>query len=69
VDGGEALQLTFTQPPNRSAIVETSIDLSTWTLWDVPGNAPGYPAEAMQRMLTIPAGADHEFFRFRLSAP
>jgi hypothetical protein len=63
------LQFNFVQPPNRSVVVETSFDMTTWTLWDVPGNTPSYPAQAIQRMLTIPAGPDHEFFRLRLSAP
>jgi hypothetical protein len=63
------LQLTFIQPANRAAVVETSFDLHTWTLWDVPGNTPTYPVQAMQQMLTIPAGSNQEFFRLRLSAP
>src|SRR5439155_12667049 len=43
------LQLNFVQPANRSTVVETSFDLSTWTLWDVPGNSPTYPPSAVQR--------------------
>jgi glucose/arabinose dehydrogenase len=63
------LQLSFVQPANRSAVVETSFDLATWTLWDVSGNSPMYPAQAMQRTLAIPPGPGQEFFRLRLSEP
>ena len=66
---GGGVELDFLQPANRSAQIETSLDLQTWTLWDVSGNTPGYPAAAMQRMLAVPSGEDHEFFRLRLSAP
>ncbi|HEY4282882.1 MAG TPA: hypothetical protein VGM62_07430, partial [Chthoniobacterales bacterium] len=69
VDQGGLLHLSFVQPADRSAVVEISLDLQTWTLWDVPGNMPSYPGQAMQRTLTIPSGPDHEFFRLQLSAP
>jgi hypothetical protein len=68
VNNGQ-LELNFLQPANRSVLVETSIDLTHWALWDVPGNTPTYPAAAMQRALTIPSGTSEEFFRLRLAAP
>jgi hypothetical protein len=66
---GSQLSLSFTQPANRSAVVETSTDLADWTLWDVPGNSPTYVAIPQLRALNIPLGDDHRFFRLRLAAP
>ena len=66
---GGGVQLQFTQPANRAAQVETSTDLSAWSLWDVPGNGPDYAATATLRTLTAPAGEARRFFRLRLSAP
>jgi uncharacterized repeat protein (TIGR03806 family) len=67
--GGTAVQFQFTQPANRSALVETSSDLANWTLWDVPGNSPTFPPTAQERMIEVPAGEGHRFFRLRLSMP
>jgi hypothetical protein len=66
---GSSLEFAFVQPANRSAIVETSLDLQNWAPWDVDGNGVMYPAQAIQRMLTIPSGPDHQFFRLRLGTP
>ena len=66
---GGGFQLQFTQPANRSALVEISPDLATWSLWDVPGNQPTYPATAQPIVMTSPFDADKKFFRVRLSAP
>jgi glucose/arabinose dehydrogenase/mono/diheme cytochrome c family protein len=68
VNNGQ-LTLNFLQQANRSVLVETSIDLTHWALWDVPGNTPTYPAAAMQRALTIPSDTSQEFFRLRLATP
>ena len=35
---GTNVTFGFNLPANRSEFVETSTDLQTWTLWDVPGN-------------------------------
>ncbi len=68
--GGSAIQIGFTQPANRSALVESSADLVNWSPWDVPGNAPAYPAITTQRAITTPRGAEaRRYFRVRLSAP
>ncbi len=66
---GNGLELTFTQPANRSVLVETSFDLTNWSLWNVSGNSAMYPESATQRTFAIPSGIDREFFRLRLSAP
>jgi mono/diheme cytochrome c family protein len=63
---GGQLQLTFTQPANRSAVVETSTSPGTWTLWDVPGNAPDFAATATAKTVLLPANEQRRFFRVRL---
>jgi uncharacterized repeat protein (TIGR03806 family) len=69
VNGGTEVQFQFTQPANRSAVVETSTDLANWTLWDVPGNSPTFPPTAQPRMIETAAGQGHRFFRLLLSMP
>ncbi len=66
---GGSLQFGFTQPANRSAVVEVSTDLQSWTLWDVPGNQPSYPASAQPVTISAPFDAAEKFFRVRLSTP
>ena len=39
------LTLSFPEAANRGYTIETSADLQTWTLWDVPGNQPDYPRD------------------------
>jgi mono/diheme cytochrome c family protein len=59
--------LQFTQPANRAALVETTTDFQTWSLWNVPGNAPSYPAANVQRILSGPIDAPNRFFRIQLN--
>lgn len=67
---GDTIRFSFLQPANRSALIETSIDGSNWTLWDVPGNAPNYPATSTERTLSVGRGAEpRRLFRLQLSAP
>ncbi len=69
-NAGSEVRFQFVQPANRAAVIETSTDLSKWTLWDVPGNSPKYPAEAAPRTIVAPVnGERHRAFRLRLSAP
>jgi hypothetical protein len=63
------LQLTFVQPANRSALIETSTDVVNWTLWDVPGNSSDYPATPEMRTFGVQMDSDRMFFRLRLSTP
>jgi hypothetical protein len=63
------LLLSFTQPANRSALIETSIDLASWTLWNVPGNTPTFPSLSQMRGMSVTLDGDHRFFRLRLSQP
>ncbi len=59
------VNLSFSVPQNRSVFVETSTDLNSWHLWDVPGNnsvaQPGGPI----LMSGVPEGSS-QFFRVRL---
>jgi mono/diheme cytochrome c family protein len=66
---GDTLSITFEHPAHRSAVVETSTDLKSWTLWDVPGNLPFFPANSFTRSfegLTLP---ESRSFRIRVTAP
>ena len=69
VAGGGIFQLSFDQPANRSCLVETTTDFQSWTLWDVPGNAPTYPRLTTPRTLAGPLDTTKRFFRLRLSEP
>lgn len=61
--------LSFLNPANRSAQVETSTDFGTWTLWDVPGNGPLFPAIQQTRTVTGPTSGARSFYRVKLSEP
>ncbi|RYD30349.1 MAG: hypothetical protein EOP86_20170, partial [Verrucomicrobiaceae bacterium] len=60
------LTLTFPHPANRTAVIETSLDFTNWSPWDVPGNAPAPPAVPGTRTLSAPAGDAARFFRLRV---
>lgn len=62
---GDTITVTFSVPPNRSAVVETSTNLSDWFYWDVPGNS-GLPQAGGPVTLTGPAEGSRQFFRVRL---
>ena len=64
---GGNFTLNFQQPANRSVVVETSTDLHNWSLWDVPGNAPTFPATTQSRALSGPRDVVMRAFRLRLS--
>lgn len=66
---GAQFSLTFTQPANRSALIETSPDLTNWSLWSVPGNVPVFPASPQQRNISGNREHAQQFFRVRLAAP
>jgi hypothetical protein len=52
-------------PANRSAVIETSLDLTTWWTWDIPGNA-GLPTSGGTVTISGPAASGNQFFRVRL---
>lgn len=59
---GPNIVLTLDLPPNRSFQVETTTDLITWSLWDVPGNG-GVPTPGGPVTLMAPLVGDRQFFR------
>ena len=62
---GNAVTLSATLPANRSCQIETSTELGSWQLWDVPGNG-GLPTTPGPVNFTGPASLDRQFFRFLL---
>jgi mono/diheme cytochrome c family protein len=68
-DEGALFSLTFTHPANRSVMIETSTNFQNWSLWNVPGNAPYYPAISTQRTISGNRDVPYRFFRLRLSTP
>ncbi len=65
---GGIVILTFSQPANRSAIVEISSDLTTWAPWDTAGNSPSFPAMSRSRTLSGPEWP-RAHFRVRFNQP
>ena len=59
------IRLDFTAPANRSVQVETSNNLTSWMLWNVPGNH-GLPHAGGPLMLQGPTGSGPAFFRVKL---
>jgi uncharacterized repeat protein (TIGR03806 family) len=62
---GANIALNFNLPANRSYRIETSTDLQTWTLWDVPGNA-GLPHNGGPATIAGPRLGDRQFFRLEI---
>ena len=60
-------ELTFPQTENRAVLIESSLDLQTWSLWDVPGNQPTFIFEGTMRTLSGAATEPARFFRARIS--
>ena len=67
---GGMLQIEFSQPPNRSIQIESSTDFQNWSLWDITGNRPWYPAAGQQnRTMTGPENGPRMLFRPRFTQP
>lgn len=58
-------RLSFYAPENKSIQVESSTNLSNWTLWDIPGNE-GLPQTGGMKSLQGPVSGDRNFFRLKL---
>lgn len=67
--GAASVELQFVQPINRSAILETSADLSSWQTWSGPGNTVTFPTVDVQRTITAPFTETDRFFRVKVSEP
>ncbi len=65
LDPAGTLTLHADVPPNRTLTIESSSDLGTWTLWDVPGNH-GLPTTGAPVILTGPSDGTRQFFRMNL---
>jgi uncharacterized repeat protein (TIGR03806 family) len=63
--GSNAVSMNFDLPALRSFQVETSTDLKTWTLWDVPGN-DGLPVPGGHVSLSGQSLAPQQFFRVKI---
>jgi glucose/arabinose dehydrogenase len=63
--GANAVTMSFDLPALRSFQVETSTDLKTWALWDVPGN-DGLPMPGGHVSLSGPSLAPNQFFRVKI---
>ena len=61
-----AVSLDFTIPENRSVQVETSDDLTNWSLWDIPAN-DGIPLSGGATTFSGPAPASNQYYRLRIS--
>ena len=67
-NGGAQVEFQFVHPANRAVLIETSTDLKNWTVWDVAGNSPSFPAVTQTRSLVAPLNIDpRRHFRLRLS--
>jgi uncharacterized repeat protein (TIGR03806 family) len=61
------IDITFTHPANRTGIIESSLNMQNWSLWNVPNNNPTTPATDILRTLTAPLDGTARFFRLKLS--
>jgi hypothetical protein len=62
---GSDVSVSLDLPANRSAQIETSTDLQSWSLWNVPGNQ-GLPFAGGRLTITGPVPESRQFFRARL---
>jgi mono/diheme cytochrome c family protein len=67
---GQTFEISVPKFMNRSVLIETSMDLSNWQLWNVPGNTPDYPVTSSGvKTLSGVRDSSSRFFRACLSAP
>lgn len=62
------LRLEIFQPANRALLIETSVDLQTWSLWEAQGNTLTFPATDQVKVFEVPFEMSDRFFRGRLIA-
>jgi glucose/arabinose dehydrogenase len=61
--------IRFPHPAGRACLIETSTNLTQWTLWEVPGNDHRHPADTQWRTVAGEVEDDRQYFRLRLSEP
>ncbi len=66
---GGNFMLQFQHLANRSCMIETTTDFESWSLWNVPGNAPLFPATDTLRTLVGPMDVPNRYFRLKFSQP
>jgi hypothetical protein len=64
---GTNVNVGFLRLVNRAFVVESSVDLSSWAPWDVPGNQPVFGASNQWTTITGPVLSSSQFFRVRIS--
>lgn len=63
------LELRFRHPAGRPGRIETSADLETWEVWNVPGNNLSTPLENEVRTFIAPRNETRRYFRLKLEEP
>lgn len=63
------LELRFRHPAGRPGRIETSADLETWEVWNVPGNDLSTPLENEVRTFIAPRNETRRYFRLKLEEP
>lgn len=63
------MELSFTQPANRSALIEASDNLTSWHVWSHPDNGVDFPSTDTLRTLIAPVSDADRFFRVQLAEP
>lgn len=64
--GSTNLSIQFRNLPGRRTWVETSTNLTNWTLWDIPGNNGTPSASGSTRTLTAPIDGPMRYFRLKV---
>ena len=67
--GAGQFSVTCPQLPNRSVVLESSTDLSGWSLIDSPENRPLVPSLEGTRTIVLPADMSHRYVRLRVTGP
>lgn len=65
----DGYSLSFEQPANRAALIETSTNLIDWMRWDEPGNLVSFPTQVQMRTLSGAMDEQKRFFRVRIWGP
>ncbi len=67
--GQGRFSLTFEQPANRAALIETSTNLVDWMRWEDPENLLNFPATSRMRTVEGLLDDPQRFFRVQFQAP